>query len=58
MNVGGHEALSEYFNLGFVAVFSEPRQIGFEIFVGEKNVFAPIAALGHVMWKASKYCSW
>jgi hypothetical protein len=57
MNVVGHEAVGEHFNMAFVAVLSESRQIRFAIFVCEKNVFAPIATLGHVMGKAGKYCS-
>ena len=55
--VVGHEAVCEHFNLVFVAVLSEPHQISLAIFVREKDDFAPIAALGYVMWKICKYGS-
>ena len=55
--VVGHEAVCEHFNLVFVAVLSEPQQVSLAIFVREKDVFAPIAALGHVMWNICKYGS-
>lgn len=37
VNVIGHQAICEHFNMMFVAVLSEPRQICFAIFVGEKK---------------------
>jgi len=42
----------------FVAVLFEPRQVRSAILIREKNVFTPITALGNVMWKVGKYCSW
>jgi len=56
VNVIGHNAISKDFNLTFIAVLPEPRQINFTILICKKNVFAPITTLGHVMWKAGKYC--
>ncbi len=58
VNMVGHEAIGEHFNLVFVAVLFEPRQVRSAVLICEKNVFTPITALGNVMWKVSKYCSW
>jgi hypothetical protein len=45
----GHEAIGEYFNTEFLAVFLEPGQIRVTILVCEKDVFAPVATLGNVV---------
>lgn len=57
MNMVGHEAICKYCKSVLVAVFFEPSQIGFAIFVCEKNVLAPITSLGDVVRKSSKHCS-
>jgi hypothetical protein len=55
MNMIGHEAIGEYFNTEFLAVFLEPRQIRLTIFIREKDVFAPVTTLGDVVGHAGKY---
>jgi hypothetical protein len=51
----GHEAISEYFNAEFLAVFPEPGQIRLSILFREKDVFAPVPTLGDVVRYTGKY---
>jgi len=55
MDMIGHEAIGEYFNTEFLAVFLEPGQIRLTILICEKDVFAPVPTLGNVVRHASKY---
>ncbi len=57
VNMIGHEAIRKHFNLAFIAIFLEPQQICFAIFVGEKDVIAPISPLRYVMGYSGKNCS-
>ena len=53
----GHKAIGEYFNLKFLAIFMEPSEIRLTIVVRKENVFASITALRDVVWNTSKYRS-
>lgn len=57
VNMVGHEAIGEYFNLKFLAIFMEPSEIRLTIFVRKENIFASITALRDVVWNTSKYRS-
>lgn len=41
MYVVGHEAIGQYFNFIFLAIFPQPGQIGFTVFIHKENVFTP-----------------
>lgn len=55
MDVIGHQAIGEYFNTEFLAVFLEPGQLRLTILICEKDVFSPIATLGDVVGNTGKY---
>jgi hypothetical protein len=57
MNVVSHQAIGEYFNLEFLAIFMEPGQIRLTVFVHEENIFASVTALRDVVWHTGKYGS-
>ena len=57
VDVVGHEAVGEYFDLVFLAVFQQPRQVGRAIVVSEEDVFSTIPALRDVVWHSRKYRS-
>lgn len=57
VNMVGHEAIGEYFNLEFLAIFMEPAQIRLTVFIHEENIFSPVAALCNVVWNTGKYGS-
>ena len=45
----GHQAISQHFDLPFLAILAQPFQIDMPVLILKKDIFSAVASLGDMM---------